>query len=222
MFLRSGEADVAVCGAGDSAFTPAMVNGFATMKALLGRKAGDRSEDDPAQASRPFSGDRAGFVLAEGAGALVLATESAARAVGPGAAGRTAGWATNSDGHHMAMPCRERIGNCLTTAIGRAGVNAEEIDYYNAHGTSTVVNDRVETQVLKDVWGEAAAVDCRSARSRGRLATVWGRHRPSRRPWRSGPSRSSDPTRPSITGRTPSSTWIMCPTKPGRPDWRSS
>ena len=82
MFLRSGEADLAVCGAGESAFTPAVVNGFATMKALLGRKAGDRSEDDPGQASRPFSRDRGGFVLAEGAGALVLATESAAERLG--------------------------------------------------------------------------------------------------------------------------------------------
>ena len=69
MFLRSGEADLALCGAGESAFTPAVVNGFATMKALLGRKPGDRSEDDPGQASRPFSGDRGGFVLSEGAGA---------------------------------------------------------------------------------------------------------------------------------------------------------
>ena len=61
MFLRSGEADLALCGAGESAFTPAVVNGFATMKALLGRKPGDRSEDDPGQASRPFSRDRGGL-----------------------------------------------------------------------------------------------------------------------------------------------------------------
>ena len=66
------------------------------------------------------------------------------------------GWATNSDGYHMAMPCRERIGKCLTAAIKQAGLSPEAIDYYNAHGTSTVVNDRVETQVLKDVWGEWA------------------------------------------------------------------
>jgi 3-oxoacyl-[acyl-carrier-protein] synthase II len=154
MFLRSGEADVAVCGAGESAFTPAVVNGFATMKALLGRKAGDRSEDDAGQASRPFSRDRAGFVLSEGAGALVLATESAAERMGLEAQAELLGWATNSDGHHMAMPCRERIGKCLTTALERAGLEPEAVDYYNAHGTSTVVNDRVETQVLKDVWGD--------------------------------------------------------------------
>jgi 3-oxoacyl-[acyl-carrier-protein] synthase II len=157
MFLRSGEADVAICGAGESAFTPAVINGFATMKALLGRKAGDRSVDDPGQASRPFSRDRAGFVLAEGAGGLVLATESAVTKLGLEPQAELLGWATNSDGHHMAMPCRERIKTCLETAIARAGIKPETIDYYNAHGTSTVVNDRVETQVIKDVWGEGAS-----------------------------------------------------------------
>jgi 3-oxoacyl-[acyl-carrier-protein] synthase II len=156
MFLRSGEADVAICGAGESAFTPAVINGFATMKALLGRKPGDRSESDPEQASRPFSCDRGGFVLAEGAGAIVLATESAVKRLGLEPQAELLGWATNSDGHHMAMPSREQIGRCLETALEHAGLNPEEIDYYCAHGTSTVVNDRVETQMLKDVWGPHA------------------------------------------------------------------
>jgi 3-oxoacyl-[acyl-carrier-protein] synthase II len=156
MFLQTGAADLAVCGAGESAFTPAVVNGFATMKALLGRKSGDRAEQDPAQASRPFSSDRAGFVLAEGAGALVLATETAARRLGLEAQAELIGWATSADGYHMAMPCRERIGRCLTAALAHAKLKPELIDYYNAHGTSTIVNDRVETQVLKDVFGERA------------------------------------------------------------------
>ena len=102
MFLRAGEADFALCGAGESAFTPAIVNGFATMKALLPRKPEDRSASDPSQASRPFSVDRAGFVLSEGAGMLVLATESAARRLGLDIQAELAGWALNSDGHHMA------------------------------------------------------------------------------------------------------------------------
>ena len=157
MFLRSGDAELALCGAGESAFTPPVVNGFATMKALLGRKPGDRSEHDPARSSRPFSIDRAGFVLAEGAGALVLATESAARRLGLETQAELVGWSTNSDGYHMAMPCRERIRHCLEAALARSGVTPEEIDYYNAHGTSTSVNDRVETQVLKDVFGSSAA-----------------------------------------------------------------
>jgi 3-oxoacyl-[acyl-carrier-protein] synthase II len=153
MFLRSGDADIALCGAGESAFTPAVVNGFATMKALLGRKPGDRSVEDPAQASRPFSIDRAGFVLAEGAGLLVLATEGAVGRLGLNVQAELAGWSTNCDGYHMAMPSRERIARCLTTALERAGLAPESIDYYNAHGTSTVLNDKVETQVLKDVFG---------------------------------------------------------------------
>jgi 3-oxoacyl-[acyl-carrier-protein] synthase II len=157
MFLQSGAADLAVCGAGESAFTPAVVNGFATMKALLGRKRGDRAEQHPAQASRPFSSDRAGFVLSEGAAALVLATETAARRLGLDAQAELIGWATSADGYHIAMPCREGIGRCLSSALAHAGLTPERIDYYNAHGTSTVVNDRVETQVLKDIFGDAAA-----------------------------------------------------------------
>jgi 3-oxoacyl-[acyl-carrier-protein] synthase II len=156
LFLRSGEADVALCGAGESAFTPPIVNGFATMKALLGRKPGDRSEQDPARASRPFSVDRAGFVLAEGAGALVLATETAVQRLGLEPQAELVGWSTNSDGYHMAMPCRERIVRCLATALARGGLDPSAIDYYNAHGTSTILNDQVETQVIKEVFGDAA------------------------------------------------------------------
>ncbi len=157
MFLRAGEADLAVCGASESAFTPAVVNGFATMKALLGKKVGDRSEADPSQASRPFSGDRAGFVLAEGAGAMVLATEAAVDRLGLKPQAELVAWVTNHDGHHMAMPCRDRITRCLTEVLRRGGLDPSDIDYYNAHGTSTVLNDKVETEVLKEVFGASAA-----------------------------------------------------------------
>ncbi len=157
MFLRAGEADLAVCGASESAFTPAVVNGFATMKALLGKRAGDRSEADPSQASRPFSGDRAGFVLAEGAGAMVLATEAAVERLGLEPQAELVAWVTNHDGHHMAMPCRDRIARCLTEVLRRGGLDPSDIDYYNAHGTSTVLNDKVETEVLKEVFGASAS-----------------------------------------------------------------
>jgi 3-oxoacyl-[acyl-carrier-protein] synthase II len=156
MLLRAGEADIALCGAAESAFTPAVVNGFATMKALLGKKPGDRSEQDPAQASRPFSVDRAGFVLAEGSGMAVLATESAVRRLGLEPQAELLGWCANSDGYHMAMPCRERIERCLATAIERSGLAPEAIHYYNAHGTSTILNDEVETLALKQVFGHCA------------------------------------------------------------------
>jgi 3-oxoacyl-[acyl-carrier-protein] synthase II len=154
MFLRAGDADLALCGAGESAFTSSVVNGFATMKALLGRKPGDRSEHDPGQASRPFSKDRAGFVLAEGAGAVVLATETAVHRHGLKPQAELLGWSTNSDGYHMAMPCRDRIVRCLQTAMRNAGATPEDIDYYNAHGTSTIVNDLAETHVIKDAFGD--------------------------------------------------------------------
>ena len=156
MFLRAGEADLAICGGAESAFTPMIVNGFATMKALVGRKAGDRASDDPGQASRPFSIDRAGFVMAEGAGTVVLAGESTARRLGLPIQAVVAGWALNSDGHHMAMPDGGKIARCLTNALGRAEVAPEGVDYYNAHGTSTPVNDRVETRAIKDVFGVQA------------------------------------------------------------------
>ena len=155
MFLRAGDADLAICGAGESAFTPPVVNGFATMKALLGRKPGDRSEQDPAQASRPFSVDRAGFVLAEGAGALVLGDRVGRQAARTGSAGRAGGLVDQlrrpPHGNavsrtHPALP-RDRDRPVRASHLNR-------IDYYNAHGTSTGLNDRVETQVLKDVFGE--------------------------------------------------------------------
>jgi 3-oxoacyl-[acyl-carrier-protein] synthase II len=156
MFLKSDEAEIALCGAAESAFTPPIVNGFATMKALLGHKAGDRSEDDPAQASRPFSNDRAGFVLAEGAGMVVLATASAVSRLGLIPQAELVGWSVNSDGYHMAMPCEKRIARCIARAIERAGLTPDTIDYYNAHGTSTVLNDQVETVVLKELFGDGA------------------------------------------------------------------
>jgi 3-oxoacyl-[acyl-carrier-protein] synthase II len=156
MTLRAGEADLAICGAGESAFTPAIINGFATMKTLLARRPEDRSAADAAQASRPFSVDRAGFILAEGAGMVVLATEEAARRHGLEVQAELAGWALNSDGYHMAMPHGGTIGRCLSLALERAGLDPGQIDYYNAHGTSTVLNDRVETEAVKEVFGPHA------------------------------------------------------------------
>lgn len=156
LLLRGGEADLALCGAAESAFTPAVVNGFATMKALFGRGKDDRAVDDPSQASRPFSADRAGFILSEGAGMVVLASESAVERLGLRPQAELLGWSLNSDGHHVAIPDGPRIVRCLRTALERAGVSADELSYYNAHGTSTTVNDKVETLALKEVFGSAA------------------------------------------------------------------
>lgn len=122
MLLRSGEADLALCGASESAFTPAIVNGFAGMKALLQNRTGDRCEADPGQASRPFSSDRAGFVMSEGAGMLVLATESAVQRLGLKPQAELLGHAMNADGYHMAMPSEPRITVCVAAALRSAGL----------------------------------------------------------------------------------------------------
>lgn len=156
MLLRAGEADLALCGAAESVFTPAVVNGFATMKALFARKGDDRGAEDPSQASRPFSADRAGFVLSEGAGMLVLATESTAKRMGLEPLAELRGWAMNSDGHHMALPDSDRIARCLRMALERSGIEPDAVDYYNAHGTSTAVNDRLETGAIREVFGPHA------------------------------------------------------------------
>jgi 3-oxoacyl-[acyl-carrier-protein] synthase II len=126
------------------------------MRALAARKPGDRAYDDPGQSSRPFSADRSGFVMAEGAAVLVLATESTARRLGLKEKAELLGWGSNSDGHHITTPHPGRIAHLLWRTLGSAGVRPEEVDYYNAHGTSTPVNDKVETEVVKDVFGAHA------------------------------------------------------------------
>ena len=156
MMIKAGDADLALCGATEAAFTPAIVNGFSTMKALFGGKPGDRAEEDPSQASRPFSRDRAGFVMSEGAGMLVLASKRAVDRLGLTPQAELAGYALNSDGHHMSTPSPDRIRRCVSLAMEKAGIGAGDVDYYNAHGTSTTINDRVETSVLKDVLGDRA------------------------------------------------------------------
>ena len=156
MLLRAGDADLALCGAAESVFTPPIVNGFATMKALFTRKGDDRARDDPAQASRPFSADRAGFILSEGAGMVVLALESTARRLGLEPLAELKGWAMNSDGHHITLPEPSRVAKCLRSALERSGLAPDSIDYYNAHGTSTPVNDRLETLAIREVFGPHA------------------------------------------------------------------
>jgi 3-oxoacyl-[acyl-carrier-protein] synthase II len=156
MLLKAGDADLALCGAGESAFMPAVVNGFATMKALFGGKPGDRAEEDASLASRPFSRDRAGFVMSEGAGMLALATASAVDRLGLTPQAELLGYALNSDGSHMTLPNPDRIARCVGQALRNANTQPEAVDYYNAHGTSTQANDATETKVLKEVFGDHA------------------------------------------------------------------
>ena len=156
MLLRSGMADIALCGASESAFVPSIVNAFATMKALAVIKPDDRANSDPSQASRPFSGDRCGFVMSEGAGMLALATLAEACRLNLEILGELAGVGVNSDGYHMAAPHGPRVEKCMRLALADAGLEPSVVDYYNAHGTSTSVNDATETAALKAVYGDHA------------------------------------------------------------------
>lgn len=156
LLLRSGMADLALCGAAECAFVPSIVNAFATMKALATIKPGDRAFDDPSQASRPFSVDRCGFVMSEAAGMMVLSTLENAERLGLEIYAELVGMSVNSDGYHMAAPYGPRIEQCLSKAIEDSGITPDQIGYYNAHGTSTLVNDATETASLKAVFGEYA------------------------------------------------------------------
>ena len=154
MLIRLGMADLALCGASESVFVPSVVNSFATMKALAVIKTGDRAFDDPSQSSRPFSVDRAGFVMSEGSGMIALSTLDEARRLNLEILGELTGMAVNSDGYHMAAPFQPQIEKCLRLALKDAGIETDCIDYYNAHGTSTTVNDSTETLALKGVYGD--------------------------------------------------------------------
>lgn len=157
LLLRGGMADFALCGAAESAFVPSIVNAFATMKALATIKPDDRAFEAPEQASRPFSADRCGFVMSEAAGMMAMTTLEQARNLGLEILAELVGMSVNSDGYHMAAPHGPRIETCLKLAVKDSGISPERIGHYNAHGTSTSVNDKTETSVLQKVFGDHAA-----------------------------------------------------------------
>ena len=150
--LQQGHADVMICGGAESAITPLGVAGFASAKALSFRN------DDPATASRPFDAERDGFVIGEGAGVLVL--ESLEHAQGRGALilGEVIGYAMTCDAHHITSPIPGGTGGAraMSLAIADAGLEPEDIDYVNAHGTSTPANDSNETSAIKTALGDRA------------------------------------------------------------------
>jgi 3-oxoacyl-[acyl-carrier-protein] synthase II len=150
--IRNGEADVMIAGGTESTVTPLCMAGFASMKALSERN------DSPETASRPFDATRDGFVLGEGAGMLVL--ESLQHATDRGAAilGELGGFGQSADAYHMTAPVPGGAGAQLAMrhALEDAGVALEDVDYVNAHGTSTPANDATETAALKSVFGDHA------------------------------------------------------------------
>ncbi len=151
--IRRGDADVMLAGGSEAPVTRLSVAGFGAMGAL------SRRNDDPARASRPFDAGRDGFVLGEGGAVLVL--ESEERALGRGATilGEVAGYAMTDDAFHLVQPGPggEGAARAMNLALGKAGLRASEIDYVNAHGTSTPLNEKLETAALRTVFGDALA-----------------------------------------------------------------
>ncbi|MGP3966794.1 beta-ketoacyl-[acyl-carrier-protein] synthase family protein [Streptomyces sp. 6N223] len=152
--IRTGRCDVVIAGGTDAAVTPLMVSGFARMGALSRRVA------EPAAASRPFDADRDGFVIGEGSGILVLERESHAAARGAAVLARVAGYGASADGHHMTAPdpTGAAASRALTGALEEAGAGAGDVDYVNAHGTSTPLNDLTEARVVAATLGAGVAV----------------------------------------------------------------
>lgn len=150
--VARGDAWCMVAGGSESAITPLTVAGFANMRALSTRN------DDPTTASRPFDRDRDGFVLAEGAGVVVLETLESAERRGAPVYGEIIGHGMTGDAFHVTQPAPEGQGarRAMQMGLENAGVRPEEVDYINAHGTSTPLNDRVETEAIKAVFREAA------------------------------------------------------------------
>jgi 3-oxoacyl-[acyl-carrier-protein] synthase II len=150
--IRRGEARVAICGGSDKGMHPLALAGFGNMQAVSQRN------DEPERASRPFDADRDGFVLGEGAGVLVL--ESLAHAQGRGARiyAEVVGYGTSTDAFHITAPDEKGAGAVLSMvrALRDSGLDPEEIDYINAHGTSTRLNDAMETRAIREVFGEHA------------------------------------------------------------------
>jgi len=150
--IQHGEVDVMICGGSEAAVTPLGVGGFGAMHALSTRN------DAPALACRPFDLDRDGFVLAEGAGMLILEEMEHAKLRGARIYAECKGYAANADAHHITVPAAEGEGaqRCMRAALADAGLDGTRIDYLNAHGTSTKMNDVTETMAIKKVFGDHA------------------------------------------------------------------
>ncbi len=152
MFIEAGMADVAICGAVDFPLVEPIVGGFATMNGAYKTKAD--SEEDVQRASRPFSVDRRGFVVSEGAACVLLASPNFARAHGLSAAFELAGWGMSADAHHFVAPHLPSVSRCMNDTIKHAGLAPRDVSAINAHAASTKVGDAVEVQALRQVFGE--------------------------------------------------------------------
>lgn len=151
--IQRGDADVMVAGGTEASISGAAVAGFCSMKALC-----TDHNDDPEHASRPFDANRSGFIMGEGAGLVVLESLEHAEARGAHIYAELVGYGSNSDAFHITQPAPhgEMAAKCMQKALKDAGLEPSDIDYINAHGTSTHFNDLTETEAIKTVWGEGA------------------------------------------------------------------
>ncbi|EPY10110.1 MULTISPECIES: beta-ketoacyl-ACP synthase II [Paenibacillus] len=148
--IQRGDADVMICGGAEATIRPIGMAGFCAMRAMSTRN------DEPERASRPFDVDRDGFVMGEGAGVLVLESLEHALARGARIYGEVAGYGMSGDAHHMTEPDPTGAALCMTRALADGELAPEQIDYINAHGTSTPVGDRSETKAIKSALGDHA------------------------------------------------------------------
>jgi 3-oxoacyl-[acyl-carrier-protein] synthase II len=150
--IRRGAADAVLAGGTESCMVPLILAGFTAMRGLAAE------DEHPPRASRPFDATRAGFVMAEGAGAVLLERFETAEARGARVYAEVLGYGASNDGHHMAQPEPEAMGVAamMTAALERAGVEPERVGYVNAHGTGTPQGDAAETRALKQVFGDHA------------------------------------------------------------------
>jgi 3-oxoacyl-[acyl-carrier-protein] synthase II len=148
--IQYGDADVMIAGGAESSVSPLGIGGFASARALSTRN------DDPATASRPWDKDRDGFVLGEGAGVMVLEEYEHAKARGAKIYAEVLGFGMSGDAYHMTAPSLDGPRRCVVSALRDAGVNANEVQYLNAHGTSTPLGDKNETDAIKAAFGDHA------------------------------------------------------------------